>query len=44
VRLGDARLNFLDMEEPHLIKGLGGFAEAEMATFMQAMTPRGGTA
>ena len=36
--------DLLDMEEPHLIKGLGGFAEAEMATFMQAMTPRGVTA
>jgi hypothetical protein len=32
------------MEEPHLIKGLGGFAEAEMAAFMQAMTLGGVTA
>jgi hypothetical protein len=35
--------DFLDMEEPNLIKGLGGFAEAEMATFVQAMSRRGGT-
>ena len=35
--------DLLDMEEPHLINGLGGFAEAEMATFMRAMTPRGVT-
>jgi hypothetical protein len=35
--------DLLDMAEPHLIKGFGGFAEAEMATFVQAMSPRGGT-
>jgi hypothetical protein len=32
------------MEEPHVIKGLGGFAEEEMAAFVQAMSRRGGTA
>ena len=31
--------DLLDMEEPNLIKGLGGFSEAEMAAFMQAMRP-----
>ncbi len=33
--------DLLDMEEPYLIKGLEGFAEAEMATFMRAMHPGG---
>jgi hypothetical protein len=36
--------DLLDMEEPNLIKGLGGFVEAEMAMFMQAMSRRGVTA
>jgi hypothetical protein len=35
--------DLLDMEEPNLIKGLGGFAEAGMATFVQALSRRGGT-
>ena len=35
--------DLIDMEEPDLINGLGGFAEAEMAAFMQAMNQRGAT-
>jgi hypothetical protein len=42
-RTGDKE-DLLDMEEPNLIKGLGGFVEAEMAAFVQAMSRRGGTA
>ena len=33
--------DLIDMEEPNLINGLGGFAEAGMAAFIQAMKPRG---
>jgi hypothetical protein len=29
------------MEEPHLINGMAGFTEAEMAAFLQAMQPGG---
>jgi hypothetical protein len=32
--------DLLDMEEPNVINGLEGFSEAEMATFLQTMTPQ----
>jgi hypothetical protein len=35
--------DLIDMEDPNLINGLGGFAEAEMAAFIQAVKPRGET-
>ena len=35
--------DLIDMEEPNLINGLGGFSEAEMAAFVQAMNPSGAT-
>lgn len=33
--------DLIDMEEPHLINGMAGFAEAEMVAFVQAMQPGG---
>ncbi|UJP08559.1 MAG: toll/interleukin-1 receptor domain-containing protein [Nitrosomonas sp.] len=33
--------DLIDMEEPHLINGMTGFPEAEMAVFLQAMKPGG---
>ena len=35
--------DLIDMEEPGLIDGLGGFAEAAMAEFMQAVNAAGAT-
>jgi hypothetical protein len=35
--------DLIDMEEPGLINGLGGFVEAAMAEFMQAMNAAGKT-
>jgi hypothetical protein len=33
--------DLIDMDEPNLIDALGGFSEAEMAAFLQAVKPRG---
>jgi len=33
--------DLIDMEEPHLINGMTGFPEAEMAIFVQAVQPGG---
>jgi hypothetical protein len=35
--------DLIDMEEPRLIDGLAGFAEAAMTEFMRAMNKRGAT-
>jgi hypothetical protein len=39
----DDKEDLIDMEEPNLINALDEFSEAQMATFVQAMNPRGAT-